>query len=75
MPKLAARIIAVLERNPLAWLLAAALVICEWGNYDTGRDLRELCELTGPHVGTMPERYAITPQYKIDNICGRHEPE
>lgn len=61
-------------RNPIAWILLALLAICEWGNYHTGRDLQTICELMGPAIVSVPDRYALTAQQRIDNICIRHTP-
>ena len=62
-------------KNPAAWILFGLLVLAECGNYETGRDLRRVCDLAAPHIATVPDRYATTVEQKIDNICGRHEPE
>src|SRR5260221_13602323 len=63
-----------ITRNPIAWLLFGALLWCVWGNYEKGRDLDRLCELTGPHDVGLPAEYAKTARDKIDNICISHQP-
>lgn len=67
------RLHASLLANPVAWLLLALLALAECGNYRNGRDLERLCELTGAHDISVPERYALTPAQKIDNICAAHQ--
>ena len=34
-------------RNPIAWVLLGMFLIAEYGNYQRGRDLTRVCELTG----------------------------
>jgi hypothetical protein len=41
-------------KNPLAWILLALLALAEFGNYQNGRDLGRLRELTGPHNVSVP---------------------
>jgi hypothetical protein len=67
------RLIEWVGRNPIAWLLLVLLAICEWGNYHTGHDLRELCELLGEHVASVA--HPVTVRDQIDNICLRHADE
>ena len=59
-----------LSHNPLAWPLAlsvTAFAIAEFGNYERGRDLTRVCELTGPHdvISLHPK----TDREEIDSIC------
>jgi hypothetical protein len=68
---LSERLGAWFARNPIAWLLLAALLLCEWGNYNNGRDLREVCELI-EHPAVFDK--AVTPREKIAQICASHEP-
>jgi hypothetical protein len=41
--------------------------MAEYGNYQRGRELDQVCELLGPHdVAVMSPQ---TPKEEIDNIC------
>ncbi len=55
-----------LIENPFAWILLAALVIAEYGNYQRGRELARVCELLGPHE--IAVTVARTAREEIDNI-------
>ena len=48
-------------------LLILALCIIVYGNYESGRRLGRLCDLTGPHDFTLRARG--TPQAEADAIC------
>jgi hypothetical protein len=58
-------------RNPLAWLLLAAFAIAEYGNYQRGKELDRVCELTGPHDVWV--KSPKTSREEIDKICGARE--
>jgi hypothetical protein len=62
-------------KNPVAWILLTLLLLAEWGNYKNGHDLRLVCDLVAPHLGTVADKYATTVGQKVDNICLRHEPD
>jgi hypothetical protein len=66
---------AAFAANPLAWLLLGLLALALCGSYRTGRDLQRLCELTGNHIVSVPQRLTRTPQQEIDNICLAHAPQ
>ena len=59
-------------KNPFAWILAGLLIVAEFGNYQYGKDISRLCELTGPHDVSVP--HPATTEQEIDNICIGHEP-
>jgi hypothetical protein len=59
-------------RNPATWVLFGLLVVAEWGNYETGRDLMRVCELIGSPVAFSPR--PRTTEQEINNICVSHEP-
>lgn len=58
-------------RNPVAWVLFALLVVAEYGNYTTGRDLERVCSLIGSHDVSV--KNPRTARQVIDNICIGHE--
>jgi hypothetical protein len=58
-------------KNVPAWIFFGLFVVAEVGNYNHGRTITKLCELTGSHdVGTGHPRNA---REEIDNICIAHD--
>jgi len=53
--------------NPLVWILCAALALAEYGNYQRGKELDLLCDLTGPH--DMYYGKPVTNRQRADNTC------
>jgi hypothetical protein len=60
-------------RDLVILLLLGLLAVAVYGNYSTGRDLRRVCELTGPHDAMV--RNPRTPREEIGNICVGHQPD
>jgi hypothetical protein len=55
-----------LLKNPLAWLLLAAFLIAEYGNYQRGKELQRICDLLEiDAAATAPG----TAADEIANIC------
>jgi hypothetical protein len=52
--------------NPMAWLLLAAFLIAEYGNYRRGVQLDQVCEAHYPNVTKI---HPQTPQEIADSIC------
>jgi hypothetical protein len=48
-----------LLKNPLAWLLFAAFLIAEYGNYQRGKELQRVCGLLGLDAATAQQRGAF----------------
>ena len=69
--------------NPMAWIFFGLFLFVEWSNYEKGRDIRRLCELTAE----AREKLAITVRredainlhavtvWQINNICANYEAE
>ena len=55
-----------LSANPVAWLLVGALLLCEWGNYQNGRDITRICELIELPAAWGPK--PLTAREKIVEI-------
>jgi hypothetical protein len=53
--------------NPVAWFLFVLLVIAEYGNYQRGKELTRVCELSGPHDVFI--EHPRTDRQELDNIC------
>ena len=60
-------------KNPFAWLLLIAFIIAEYGNYQRGKELDRICELSGPHDVSVKK--PTTPREEIDNICISRQPD
>jgi hypothetical protein len=68
--KLGERIRGAVEANPLAWLLAAALLIAVYGNWQLGKTLTRVCELAiDPDDAIVVHRHPKTPQEQLNKIC------
>jgi hypothetical protein len=62
-----------LLKNPFAWILFVLLVIAEYGNYQRGKELDHVCELTGPHdVGFVSPK---NDKEELDTICISRQPD
>ena len=61
------RINASLSEQPLVWVLLAAFLLAEYGNWTRGRELRRVCELL-PHEDVYHSRPKTTAQ-EIASIC------
>jgi hypothetical protein len=55
--------------NPLAWFLAALLLVVEYESHQRGRDLDRVCELLEPHNASYG--HPTRPREEIDTICNR----
>jgi hypothetical protein len=64
-----ARLSARFKANPVAWILAAAIILVEFWNYQKGVQLHRVCELTGPH--NLTYGHPVTPKQELDTICGQ----
>jgi hypothetical protein len=53
--------------NTLAWILLCALALAEYGNYQNGKRVDALCDLTGPHDFEVARPF--TAREQINNIC------
>ncbi len=59
-------------KNPLVWILLAAFVIAEYGNYQRGKELHRVCDLLGLDPAVIAPGTAAD---EIANICaGRDNP-
>jgi hypothetical protein len=54
-------------------LLLGLLWVSVYVNYSLGRDLRRVCELTGPHDAVFGS--LRTPREEVGNICLHRDPE
>lgn len=59
--------------NPLAWLLFALFLIAEHANYQKGKLLDQVCELTGEHDAAYGN--PATDREKLDTICVDRQPD
>jgi hypothetical protein len=64
-----------LSKNPLAWLLAIAFVLAEYGNYRKGEDLRRICELLQERLPAGYSTKPRTPMEEVVKICSSHDPD
>ena len=65
------RILDLVGKNPVAWILVVLLVVAEYGNHKIGHDLDRVCQLLGERNGMFqPPR---TARQEIDNICIKRE--
>jgi hypothetical protein len=60
-----------LLKNPLAWLLFAAFLIAEYGNYQRGKELQRICDLLEIDAAATTRGTAAD---EIANICARDNP-
>jgi hypothetical protein len=70
---LAEKIQESFSKNPIAWLLLIAFAIAEHGNYQRGKELTRIRELTGPHDTSVA--IPKTARQEIDNICISRQPD
>lgn len=64
-------IVDAFAKNSLAWILAGLLLVAVHGSYQRGKELRLICELTGPHDVSFGN--PTTPRQKIDTICASRD--
>ena len=55
------------QKNVVAWFLFALLLIAAYGNYQRGKELDRVCELSGPHVGVFSS--PKNDKEELDSIC------
>jgi hypothetical protein len=60
-------------KNPSAWLLLIVFAIAEYGNYQRGKELDRICELTGEHDVSVPTPRTV--RQEIDKICISRQPD
>jgi hypothetical protein len=60
-------------KNPIAWILLGLLAVAEYRNYERGKELKRLCELTEPHDAS--HLHPQTSRQEINTICLRRDPE
>jgi hypothetical protein len=65
--KIADRIQEAFLRNPIAWVLLAAFLIAEYGNYQRGRELDQVCEAMPDPI--LIQDHPRTPKELADKIC------
>lgn len=54
-------------RNPAAWFFFALFLLAEYWNYEKGKQLDRVCELTGPHEAVVAK--PTTDREELGNIC------
>ena len=65
--RLSEKLVALFERNPLAWVLLALLIVAEHGNYTHSKQLDAVCDaITIPDV--LPDK-PTTAIGKAQLIC------
>ena len=62
-----------IQRHAIEVVLLGLLALSLYGHYETGKDLRRVCELIGRHDASYG--HPLTPQEEIDTICNVHEPD
>jgi hypothetical protein len=64
---IADKISAGFFKNPVAWVLLVFFIIAEYGNYQRGKELDRVCELSGPHDFSYSQ--PKNDKEEIDTIC------
>jgi hypothetical protein len=67
------------SENPLVWILLGLLIISVWSHYNTGTDLRRVCEDFTAFMQEPPFRKDAIPElrkaeiWEIERLCSSHD--
>ena len=60
------------EEHKAEWILLAVILYLVYGNWEKGKDIRLLCELTGPH--DYLAGHSLAAKEEFNNTCGKYDP-